>query len=210
MSDLNQKKKNRFLFLKSLYDTSNGSTDAVFDMHEVGSELLFDSEETSKIVDYLINESLIHPFGLGGTIQLTHWGLKEVEEAMENPSEPTSHFLPINIVNIGSMTNSTLQQATHNSSITVTIDQGKLNDLSNILASLKSIQNTLDTSIDLHKELISEIETIASQEKSPKPKSVIITESLKTIKSILEKITVNAATPAVIDQITHFLTNHIK
>jgi hypothetical protein len=145
---------------------------------------------------------------LGGTIQLTHWGLKEVEDAIENPDQPTPHF-PINIINIGSMNNSTLQQATHSSSITVTLDRGKLDELSNILASLKSIQNTLDTSIDLHKELISEIETIASQQKSPKPKSIIITESLKVAKGILEKITVNAAAPAVIDQITHFLTHHV-
>lgn len=206
--DLNQKKKNRFLFLKNLYDSSNGSTDAVFDMHEVGSELLFDSEETSKVVDYLINENLIQPFGLGGTIQLTHWGLKEVEDAIENPDQPTPHF-PINIINIGSMNNSTLQQATHNSSITVAIDQRKLDELSNILSSLKGIQSTLDTSIDLHKELISEIETIASQQRSPRPKSIIITESLKVVKEILEKITVNAATPAIIDQITSFLNHRI-
>lgn len=38
---------------------------------------------------------------LGERIGLTHWGIKEVEAAFENPDKPTQTFLPINIIKIG-------------------------------------------------------------------------------------------------------------
>ena len=74
--DLNQKKKNRFLFLELLYKESDGDTGAMFDMWEVGNELKLERAETNRIVDYLIGEQLIESVALGGCIGLTHWGIK--------------------------------------------------------------------------------------------------------------------------------------
>jgi len=203
--DINQKKKNRFLFLQLLYNASNGDSGSMFDMWEVGGELRFDEEEIRKIVDYLIDEGLLEARALGGVIGLTHWGIKEVEQALENPDKPTEHFLPINIITIGTMTNSTLQQGTNSSTINFHFDNGKINELDIIINSLKDIQNTLNISVDLHQELISEIQTLESQKQSPRPKSVIITESLKTIRTILENVAGNAMTPVIVEQITKML-----
>ena len=174
-------------------------------MWEVGGELRFDEEEIRKIVDYLIDEGLLEARALGGVIGLTHWGIKEVEQALENPDKPTEHFLPINIITIGTMTNSTLQQGTNSSTINFHFDNGKINELDIIINSLKDIQNTLNISVDLHQELISEIQTLESQKQSPRPKSVIITESLKTIRTILENVAGNAMTPVIVEQITKML-----
>lgn len=204
--DLKQKKTNRFLFLQLLYKDSNGDTGALFDMWEAGAELNLDQDETQRVVDYLIGENLIDSKALGGLIALTHWGIKEVEEALENPNKATEHFLPINIINIGAMHNSTLQQATTNSTINFHFDNGKIADLDRVINSLNSIQDTLNISIDLHKELISEIQTLEIQKQSPKPKNIIITESLKTIRSLLESVAGNAMTPTIIGQITQLLT----
>lgn len=206
MTPLEQKKQNRYLFLELLYKDSNGNTGAMFNMWEVGEELKINRNETQLIVDYLTGENLIEPRALGGGIVLTHWGVKEVEEALQNPDKPTEHFLPINIINIGSMHNSTLQQATANSTINFHFDSKKIADLDGVISSIKKIQDTLYISIDLHKELVSEIQTLEIQSQSPRPKNIIITESLKTIKTLLESVGGNALTPIIIGQIAQLLT----
>lgn len=204
--DLKEKKKNRFLFLKSLYEGSNGDTGAMFDQRQVGAELNFPYEETRRIVEYLIGEHLLEARAMGGIIALTHWGIKEVEQALENPDKPTEHFLPINIINIGSMNNSSLQQGTTNSTINFEFTERSSAELETIINSLKDIQGGLDVSTDLQKELISEIATLESQRESPRPKRLIITESLKSIRTILESVTGNAMTPIIVDQITRLLS----
>lgn len=202
---LEQKKKNRFLFLNCLYESSNGDTGAVFNMWEVGSELKLDRNETSQIVDYLIGENLIESRALGGGISLTHWGVKEVEQAIENPSKPTEHFLPLNIINIGTMTNSTLQQGTTNSTINFTYNTQTAVDIEKIVSQLNDIKDSLNLSNELQNELISELQTIEIQKNSSKPKSIIITESLKSIRTILESVAGSAMTPVIIDQISKLI-----
>jgi|GEM_PF-4785439 len=106
---------------------------------------------------------------------------------------------------IGSMHNSALQQGSHNSSINLHFDSSKKESLNSVISALKNIQDTLDLSVDLHQELISEIQTLESQSKSPKPKNTIIAESLKAAKGILESAAGNSALPAIISQISHLL-----
>ncbi|HET8572277.1 MAG TPA: hypothetical protein VFL76_00270 [Edaphocola sp.] len=202
---LEQKKKNRFLFLEALYNDSNGDTGAMFDMWEVGYELKFERDEISRIVDYLIGENLIESVALGGMISLTHWGIKEVEQAIENPDKPTEHFLPINVINIGTMTNSTLQQATSRSTINFQLNETKAADLDAILKSLNDIKDGLNVSNELRRELLSEIQTLEIQRKSPKPKGSIIGEALKSVRTILESVVGNAMTPVIVGQITQLL-----
>lgn len=202
---LEQKKKNRFLFLNCLYETSNGDTRAMFNMWEVGKELNFERDETSQIVEYLRGENLIESVALGGGISLTHWGVKEVEEVLENPSKPTEHFLPLNIINIGTMNNSTLQQGTTNSTINFTYNAQTAVDIEQIVSQLNEIKDSLNLSNELQSELISELQTIEIQKKSSNPKSIIITESLKSIRTILESVAGNAMTPVIIDQISKLI-----
>ncbi|MBS1777289.1 MAG: hypothetical protein JSS64_13525 [Bacteroidetes bacterium] len=203
---LEQKKKNRFLFLEKLYSESNGDTGAMFNMWEVGKELNFEREATRQIVDYLIGENLIEAIALGGGISLTHWGVKEVEQAIEYPNRATEHFLPINIINVETMTNSTIQQATSNSTITNHFDSNKLNQLNDLIKSLKDISEKISLTNDLSEELNSEIQTLTIQKDSPKPKPTIITESLKSVRTILESVAGNALTPVIVEQITKFLS----
>jgi hypothetical protein len=203
--DLDQRKKNRFIFLEKMYKEANGSENTIFTRDELRKDLSLDFDETDRIVNYLTNETLIEPYGMGGTIKLTHWGIKEVEQALENPDKPTEHFLPINIINIGTMSNSTLQQATQNSIINYHYNRENINELESIIEQLKIIQDTLNISVELHQELLSEIETLDIQKKSPKPKSIIINESLKTVRNLLENVVGNAITPTIIASITSFM-----
>lgn len=204
-TDVKKIKRDRYLFLHLLYEQSNGSEQIWFDMWEVGNELELDQTETQDIVQYLQGEYLIEARGMGGSIGLTHAGIKEVEQALENPDQPTEHFLPINIINIQSMQNSTLQQGTNNSTVNFQIDQTGMNGIDAIISKLGEIKDALSLTSEQRAELTSEIQTIQSQRSSPKPKSIIIRESLKTIRTLMECVTGNAITPAIIHMITNII-----
>lgn len=100
--NLIQIKKDRFSFLDKVYNESNGSQNAAFSMQELGRKIGFDYNKTSNVVDYLMNEGLIETYGLGGTIKISHEGIKEVEQAYAAPEKPTEHFAPINHIHITS------------------------------------------------------------------------------------------------------------
>lgn len=131
----------------------------------------------------------------------------EIERARDNPTQPTEHFPPINIINIGSMSNSTLQQGSNHSTINFTSGSGDAPSLGDILQSLKKIQDTLDLSLEDKQELQCELQTLESQQQSPRPKNVIITESLKSVKTILETVIGNAGATLLGQQIALLLPN---
>ena len=205
--DLNQKKKNRFRFLETLYDSTNGSTQAIRHMRDIGRDLQFSPDETSQIVEYLRGERLIKSLTRDGAISLTHEGVLEIEQARDNPTQPTHHFPPINIINIGSMNNYTLQQGSSHSTINFTAESSNAASLSDILQLLKEIQNTLDLPPTERQELQCELQTLESQHQSPQPKSGIITESLKSVKTILETVMGNAGATLLGQQIGLLLSS---
>jgi hypothetical protein len=98
--DVNEKKKNRFLFLNHLYEKSNSKQKRLLDMNELGSDLGFDGVMTKDIFDYFINEKLIIFEGKPCYIKLSHLGLKEIEDALSKPNQSTAHFAPITNYNI--------------------------------------------------------------------------------------------------------------
>jgi hypothetical protein len=80
--------------------------------YELGDELGLSSEETDRVIEYLKEELLLTYQGLGG-ISITHLGVLEVERALSNPKQETEHFPPaINVIQVGSMHGSQIQQGT--------------------------------------------------------------------------------------------------
>lgn len=204
---LEQKKKDRFLFLKNVYENCKGSTKYMVNLAEIGAELGFNKSDSSDIAQYLIGEGLIVAKALGGGISLTHQGIKEYEQALDNPDEKTQHFLPVNVINIGTMNNSSLQQGTHHSTISQHLQQSEAGDLKELIQKIEALQASIQLSVEQQEEWASEMETLRSQQRSPKPKSVIIAEALKTIRNLAEGVAGNALAPVVIDQITRFISH---
>jgi hypothetical protein len=202
---IDDKKKDRFLFLQKLYDTTDGNSAYMVDMWELGTELGFDREKTHNIVDYLTDEGLIEPKALGGGIAITHDGIIEIEDSQSNPGSPTRHFLPMNLIHIENMNNSAIQQGTSFSTQTINFTIDKTENLKKIIDEIENIKEQITLDRLVFEELVSEIDTLKSQIKSPKPKSIIVTESLKTIRSILEGVAGNAASPLIIDMISNFI-----
>ncbi len=188
-------KKQRFLYLKKAYEITSGDPSYMFNMFELGKEIGFDSDLSRKLAQYLINEGLLEARALGGAIGISHQGVVEVEEALTNPNKSTEHFLPVNIINVQTMTNSVIQQGSNQSSQSVNITSKGINDLKSFISELKTSIDKLQLEAEKHSELLSEIATLEAQANSPKPKVSIIGETLVTIRSILEGVAGNIASP---------------
>lgn len=186
MNKLEETKKKRFEFLNSLYEITGGSKNKRVNMFELGTELGFDREDTSLIAQYLAGENLMKHVTIGGGIAITHYGVKEVEEALSHPEKPTAYFPPVNIINIHHMEGSQIQQGTISSSQNAKINSQSTEELLNFLKELRDKQLDLKLPPDDASELSSDIDTVESQLKSSRPKVGIITEGLKSIKTILE------------------------
>ena len=81
--------RTRFLYL--LYQNADGNTNASYKVQELGKELGLDSNQISKIVNYLSEEKLLEILGVGAKdVAITHQGIKRIEEAIANQPPPTN------------------------------------------------------------------------------------------------------------------------
>lgn len=103
--------------------------------------------------------------------------------------------------NIGHMNNSQLQQHSENSNQTINISTN-LDNIKIFIEGLKSAMKDLPLSEPDINELKAEVSTIDNQIASPKPKAVIINESLKSIRNLLEGIAVNVLSSNLLAQLT--------
>lgn len=189
----------RFQFLNKFHDMVDGSETNYLNYETVGKELGFDKDCSYKIAEYLTGEGLLKFATVGGGMQITHWGVKEVELAISQPDQPTEHFLPVNVINIGTMNNSQIQQGTMNSNQELIIEQSKISEIQEIL---EKISNSVDQLAlnELDKEdLKIELETTSAQLKSSKPKKSIVKECFNSIKGILENAAASALAAELIE-----------
>lgn len=193
--DIQQLKKQRFLFLEKVYNETAGDPFCIIDSNEIGQQLGLDDLTAGRIAKYLMDEGLLAARGIGSGIGISHMGVLEVEEALSNPDKPTQHFLPFNIIHVHSMNNSVIQQGSTNSTQNITITSDSISDLKSFLSDLKTALEKMQLSIEVQGEILAEIATLEAQTVSPKPKRLIIGETLKSLRSILEGVAGNLATP---------------
>lgn len=106
--------------------------------------------------------------------------------------------------NIGSMTNSQLQQDSPNSSQSLSVNDD-LSQVARFIETLKGQLEGLQLEQNQKEELNAEVVTIESQLSSPKPKPVIVKESLKSIRSVLEGVTGSLIASGLVAQLTALL-----
>jgi hypothetical protein len=112
VATLQEKQEDRLRFIRRLYEKTDGSTFASAISGEIGHELGWSDERTDRAVEYLVGHGLAKYVSLGGHISLKHAGVLEVEGAWNNPDQPTAHFPPANIILVGEMHGSQIQQGT--------------------------------------------------------------------------------------------------
>lgn len=106
--------------------------------------------------------------------------------------------------NIGSMSHSQLQQ--HSSGSSQVINAAlNLEALTELIRLLNSAKSTLPLESPIRAEYVAEIQTLESQASSPKPKTTILAESLKSIRTILEGAAGNVLASDIAQKIGAFL-----
>lgn len=97
---------------------------------------------------------------MGGGLFITHTGVKEVEQALTQPEEPTQHFAAINYIHIQNMTQSQIQQGT-----TASVQQVRQTIGSDESESLKRFLAVLE-----ERESDPQLAAVAKAEWKPRPR----------------------------------------
>ena len=216
MSEIDEIKKQRFLFLHQLWKLTAGDHSKRVLVRQVSESLNLKEDESRVIIQYLVGENLLeitsHGFNVpsysDASLYIKHKGVVEVEQALSKPESPTPHFPAsvVNNINIETMTNSNISQASSDVNQTITISPETKKELTVLVNTLKEFLAKEDLKQEQKDEMISDISTIESQINSPKPKSAIITASLSSAKNILESASTIAITAApLVAQITSIL-----
>lgn len=206
MDQISKRRAQRTQFMNELYDLVNGADFQPISTHKVAQKLnlnMEDHTEILKIARYLEGEYLVKLTGYGGSVvSLTHEGVREVEEARSQPDQPTEHFAPINIVYAETITHSAIQQGSPGATQSLTvISQSNLEQLQELLQSLRGSIAQLDLDESQQAELEADIRTLEAQVTSPKPKKEVIRPGLQSIKRILEGTAAGAASSGLLKAI---------
>lgn len=125
---------------------------------------------------------------LDWALQLETQGVLGEGMSFTEKEKQSAHTVTYQVTNnIGSMQNSQLQQDSPNATQSLTVNMD-LKQLAGFIEALKGQVDGLRLNSTEKDELCAEIATIEHQIASPKPKPVIVKESLNTVRSLLEGI----------------------
>ncbi len=210
---LKKKQQLRLAFLNKIYEIAKGNTADPINGAEVAYQIGLqngEEDQAREIAKYLEDEGLIQikiwSHGFPAFVRLTHEGLREIENAISQPESPTQHFMPINVLNVGQMIDSTIQQGTIGSNQTLNISSEGMEQLRAFVEQLSQSVNELQLKTDVRGELSAEVATVEVQLASPKPKPPILREGLISIKRILEAAAGSAIGAQLAKQIQLLLT----
>ncbi len=192
----------RFDLLRRLYDVSGGRRDVIVALNDLANEMGIDRNDAYSLADWLRGEYLLEFKTLGPGIAITHHGVKEIESAIAAPDEPTTYFPPVNLIYVGSMSGSQIQQGTiasNQSQLIANTDPALLIEL---IASVREALEELQLSAEQADELESDLATLEAQATSPRPKSTIVREALSSIRTILEGAAGQVAASILINMMT--------
>lgn len=184
---LEERQAHRLQYLRAVYEASDGVAGRFIKFTDIGEELGFDKKHSDEIADYLASEGLLN-WAAMGVIELTHWGLKEVEQALSSPDQPTEHFPALviaqNYMQVGSITNSQVQQGTSGS--TQLLTSAEQDDVRKLTSELRAALGELDLDTETTAEVQADLAVIDAQLTSPRPKANIIREALSSTRAVLE------------------------
>jgi len=153
-------------FLLSLYRESKGDTNNQISMYDLGSELGLDRADTSKLTEDLMGWSLVELRTLSGGIAITHSAVAELEELGYGSAGTTEATVRLGNDRIVS---DDVRQA---------IEQ--------VTGDVKLTAGRLGLQYETLSELMADLKTIEIQLESARPKTAILRECFRSIKSVLD------------------------
>ena len=119
---------------------------------------------------------------------IKHAGVVEVENAEAEPTVATEHFPPANVIYIGNMTQSQIQQGVTSSTQTGTFLNNDPQAIRDFVSAYKSKLPEMSLSPSERQEAEAEIATVEAQLGSSKPKWGIIQASCEVLKGFLAHV----------------------
>jgi hypothetical protein len=187
--DVERRRVDRFRYLKSACEATEWDTHNYLNMWDLGRSLGFSEQQTEQIVQYLVNERLMVFVALGGTVGVTHEGIKEVERAIASPSNSTEHFPPVTVINnimsvTGGMSNSQVMQSSDRSSQSMAAAPIDKEPIQKILDELKASMDALP--VGVREDVSGHVQSAEGQLRVSNPSGAVL-------KSILSSIVLSVA-----------------
>jgi hypothetical protein len=182
-----KRQADRFRFLNRLYDITGGDKLKWPSYQQIGEDIGVSQDEAFTLADYLAGKNLIRWMIQGGGIAITENGVDEVERALTHPTQPTTYFPPVNVlnVNIGTMTNSQIQQGTVGSSQTILTGSERA-EIEGVLAQVQRIIATLPPSSQERIDVEANVGAVRLQLGTSKPSRSVIREAFVAIRETLQ------------------------
>jgi len=192
---IREKKAQRFEYLRTLYEMTDGKTDSPVELGLVGHKLGLSKQLSEEIELYLMEEGLVEGWSLGH-IAISHLGLTELEEALTSPEQPTEHFPAVNIIQVDQMVDSQIQQASP--SATQVIGAGReLEQVQEVVRALVGSVDRLVSELSLGQEekadLVAHVNTLEAQIQASSPSTLIVKQALAAIVAIVRRASVAMA-----------------
>jgi hypothetical protein len=210
--DIEKRRADRLRVMKAIFELSRGSEDQEVRGQELAAEVDLTPRELGDACHYLEGEGLIEeamPDMSAGPVpywvNITHEGIREMEQSLGAPREPTQHFPPaVSIVNIqGDMIGSAVQSGSPGARQEVSSGDLDLGVVREFLRQFDAQAAQLDLPSPAAEELAAEIATVKAQVQSPKPKTGIISACLTSARSILEHASGGVAAAGLLDLLQH-------
>ncbi|GAA4718964.1 hypothetical protein [Phytohabitans rumicis] len=201
--DINAKRKLRTAFMNWLFETTGGSQDelgrpAGFKVPDGWAGEPPTEADIRDVVRYLEGEYLIKAhWTMGGlpSVQLTHEGIREMEQAHSAPTERTEHFVPlVNITNIqGSVIGSQLQQGSPGSSQTGHFEINQRESAEAFVAAARKLLVHEAMDQDTRSEAEADLAMMSHELEKPAPRWPILKTIGATVRDSLAKAAGTAA-----------------
>jgi hypothetical protein len=214
MVDLRKRKADRLRVMNEFFEVAGGSEQAIIDTEAVCTELGLSDQEMADACKYLEGEGLISLMpGLWSRrfphrVRLTHWGIREVEESRDHPETPTEHFPPLVTVAqhfLGDVIGSAIQAGSPGATQTVTVGDLNLELVREVVDQYEKDEATLGLDALKAKEARAEVKTIRAQLDSPRPKPVVIRESLTSLRAVVEGAAGSMAAVGLLDLLARII-----
>jgi hypothetical protein len=205
--DIEKRRADRLRVMKAIFEMSGGSENRDVLGNDLAAQLELAPQELGDACHYLHGEGLIEEAmpDMGASpipywINITHLGIREMEQSLEAPSEPTEHFPPISVINIqGSVIGSAIQSGNPSVQQDVFIGDLDLGAVREFLHQFDTQAAKLDLPTQTAEELTADIDTVKAQLRSPKPKFHVIKESLIGARTTLKAASDSTAASGLLD-----------
>jgi hypothetical protein len=151
-------------FLLQLYQQTNGDPTAQASMYDLGEELGLDRNASSRVAEQLIALQLVEIVTLAGGIAISNDGLKEIKASFGD------HVV----------SGETVAQLGGEP----VLDQSQSQAVAQVMDELKAQAGNLGLEFEKLSELMADLKTIDTQLGSPRPKTAIIKECLRSLTGL--------------------------